>query len=52
MQINRKTLMWAIIGVLFLAVLFLSFKIGAGGDSVSTVGKVASVTANSMVGGC
>ena len=52
MQINRKNLMWGVIIVLFLAVLFLSFKIGAGGSSVSTAGKVASVTANSMVGGC
>lgn len=51
MQINRRTLMWGIIAILFIITLFVSFKTGAG-NSVSTAGQAAGAASNAMVGGC
>lgn len=51
MQINRRTLMWGIIAILFIITLFVSFKTGTG-TSVSTAGQAASTASNAMVGGC
>ena len=55
MQIKKKTMLWVIIAVMFIAVLFLTFKAGAVNTAVSTAGQAVSTvsTASSgMVGGC
>lgn len=50
---ERRTIMWIIIAVLFLAVLFTSFKAGAVGSSVSTISAATqSASSSAMVGGC
>lgn len=52
---NTGVTLWIVIGVLFVAALFLTFKAGATG-SVETVqataGAVKSATYSGMVGGC
>lgn len=51
---DKQTLMWIIIGVLFLAVLFMTFKASGSGVS-STAGATkgaSSAVYSSMVGGC
>ena len=56
MQINKRTLLWAVIAILFIVTLFVSFKAGAVGSAVSSTGQAASaaqsVASNAMVGGC
>ena len=56
MQIRKKTLMWIVIGILFLAVLFLTFKVSGDTSGVQATGQVAKAAASSassgMVGGC
>jgi len=55
MQIRKKTLMWIVIGVLFLAVLFLTFKVSGNTSAVQTAGQVVKSAAPAgagMVGGC
>ena len=55
MQIDRRTILWAVIAVLFFVALFVTFKAGAGavassaGQAVSSAGSSAS---GGMVGGC
>jgi len=51
---NRKTTLWMAIGVLFIAALFLSFKAGAGVETVQAAGSAAqsAVSYGGMVGGC
>jgi len=55
-KMDKKVLMWIIIGVLFLAVLFLTFKtnsintIQSAGAAAQTAASVAS--SSQMVGGC
>ena len=55
MQINRRTLMWGIIAILFIITLFVSFKTGAG-SAVASAGQAISESqsspASAMVGGC
>lgn len=56
-KMERRMLLWIIIGVLFIAVLFLTFKAGTGGSSstvIQSAGSVARSAASSsgMVGGC
>lgn len=56
MQINRRTLLWGFIAILFIVTLFVVFKAGSGGAVVSSTDQVASVArsaaSNAMVGGC
>ena len=56
MEIKKSTLLWVLIGVLFIVTLFLTFKTGSSGVGVATVksASVATKTAASsgMVGGC
>ena len=50
---ERRTFLWIAIAILFLAVLFMSFKAGTVGSSVSAVSAAAQSTCSSaMVGGC
>ena len=55
---NNKTLMWIIIGVLFVAVLFLTFKAAATGNTsavqsgASAAQSAAQSASSAMVGGC
>ena len=56
-KMNTRITLWVIIGLLFIAALFLTFKAGAAG-SVGTVQAAGSAVTNSapsysgMVGGC
>ena len=55
MQIRKKTLMWIVIGVLFLAVLFLTFKVSGNTSAAQATGQVTRTAASAgagMVGGC
>ena len=50
---KRKKILWIVIGVLFIAVLFLTFKVGVAGNAVQSTGSAAkSVVSSGMVGGC
>lgn len=55
---DRKVLMWAVIAVMFVLVLFLTFKAGAPSTNAasvaaSTAGQAASSASyGGMVGGC
>ena len=41
MEIRKNTLVWVVIGVLFLAVLFLTYKVSSlSGNAVSNSGKL------------
>ena len=52
-KMERKTWLWIIIGILFLLVLFLVFKVGTTGNVVQSAGSAAqSVASSGMVGGC
>jgi len=56
-DINKKTLLWIIIGILVIATIFLTFKassIGTGAaQTTASAAKTAASTASSgMVGGC
>ena len=52
-KMNKRIVLWAIIGILFLAVLYLTFKTGASDVSTVETAAVASRSAASqMVGGC
>ena len=53
MQMNRRTLLWAVITILFIITLFIAFKAGAGGAiSTGQAVGVAQGASNAMVGGC
>ena len=56
MQINRRTLLWGVIAILFIVTLFVVFKAtGNGGAAVSSTGQAVSAAqsaSNAMVGGC
>lgn len=53
MHNGTKNFLWIAIAVLFLAVLFMSFKAGAGGSSVSAISAATqSASSSAMVGGC
>ena len=58
-KMKRNTMMWSIIGVLFVSVIFLTFQAGASSGTViqaaSQAAPVASQSASAaggMVGGC
>ena len=52
-KMEKKTLLWVVIGVMFLAVLFLTFKVSGNAGAAQTTGQVAkSVVSSGMVGGC
>ena len=55
-KMDRKIAMWIAIAVLFLAVLFLTFKAGgnvtASAESAGTAAKSAASSYGGMVGGC
>ena len=50
---ERKTVLWIIIGALFLAVLFIAFMAGAGvsADALTNTANAAAGS-SAMVGGC
>mgnify|MGYP001580169930 FL=1 len=53
-KINRKILLWIIIGILFIAVLFMTFK-SANSSAAQATGqavKTAASAGSGMVGGC
>ena len=55
MQMNRRTLMWGVIAILFIITLFVSFKTGSGSAAVSTATQTATAAksaSSAMVGGC
>ena len=56
MQIKKNTLLWVAIAVLFIAVLFVTFKAGTGSTAISATTQAVSTAkgaaANTMVGGC
>ena len=50
---ERKILLWIVIGILFVAVLFLIFKVSTGNVVQSAGSAVESVASSGgMVGGC
>ena len=56
-EINKKTMLWIVIGILVIATIFLTFKassIGAGAaQATASAAKTAVSTASGgMVGGC
>ena len=52
-EVSKNTLMWIVIGLLFLGVLYLSFKTGSTNvASVQTAATTAKSAASQMVGGC
>ncbi len=59
-KVENRIWLWVVIGALFIVVLFLVFKAGAGGDVVKSAGGAATSAAKTsaassyggMVGGC
>ena len=56
-KMEKKTMLWIVIGVLFVGALFLTFQAGATGNVVAAQGAVKTVAAvaqssSGMVGGC
>ena len=54
-RMEKRIWLWVVIAVLFVAVLFLTFKvgnIGATGNVVQSAGSVAQSAGSAMVGGC
>ncbi len=51
---DRRIIMWIVIGLLFLATLYLTFKSPTTGNvaAVQSAGAAAQSAASSMVGGC
>jgi len=50
---KRRIFMWVVIGILFLAVLYVTFKTGNANAVGNTVAATKSVASSSgMVGGC
>lgn len=51
---NMRIALWIVIGMLFVAVLFMSFKVGAGNIETvqATTNTVKSAASSAMVGGC
>lgn len=53
MMIKKKTLLWAVIGILFLAVIYLTFKVNNFSvGSVQSAATSAASAGSAMVGGC
>lgn len=52
-EVNKNTLIWIVIGLLFLGVIYLTFKTGnTNAASVQTAATTAKSAASQMVGGC
>ena len=56
-KINKKTILWIVIGILVIATIFLTFKsssigTGAAQSTASAVRTAASTASSGMVGGC
>ena len=50
---DKKIMLWVLIGVLFIFTLFLTFKAGAGSiGTAQAVSTAASSSSGGMVGGC
>lgn len=52
MQIDKRTLLWGVIIILFVITLFVFFKAGAGTTATGQAVKAVQSTSNAMVGGC
>ena len=55
MQMNRRTLLWGVIAILFIVTLVVTFQAGASGAAVSSTEQAVSIAqsaSNAMVGGC
>jgi len=53
MQIDKKTLLWIVIAVLFIVTLFVFFKAGSGSAATGQAANaVKSAASSAMVGGC
>jgi len=57
MEINKKTMLWIVIGILLIATIFLAFKAsligtGAAQATASAARTAASAASSGMVGGC
>lgn len=53
-NMDRRTLLWIAVGILFIIALFLAFKTGNAGTAVSAkaVASAAQSSAPAMIGGC
>ena len=56
-KINKKTMLWIVIGILLIATIFLTFKAssigtGAAQATASAARTAASTASSGMVGGC
>lgn len=55
-DINKKTMLWIVIGILVIAAIFLTFKassIGGAAQATASAARTAASTASGgMVGGC
>ncbi len=54
---DKKIILWIVIGILFLAALYLIFQVGSGSVAAQNVGAVtnpavSSASSSGMVGGC
>lgn len=49
---EKNTILWVAIGALFLAVLFMTFKIAGASSLASAAAPAAKAAAGAMVGGC
>lgn len=56
MQMDRRTILWVAVAILFIITLLVVFKAGAGGAAVSSTGQAVSAAktaaSSAMVGGC
>lgn len=53
-KMDKKTIMWVVIGVLFLVALYLIFQLGSGSIAAQSVAPATkpAVSSSGMVGGC
>jgi hypothetical protein len=55
-KMERRIVLWVVIGAMFIATLFLTFKVGSVSSGVETVqaagGAVKAAASSGMVGGC
>lgn len=52
---ESKTILWAVIGIIFLLTIYIVFQAGSGGavsSAGSAVSSAASTASSQMVGGC
>jgi len=52
---ESKTILWAVIGIIFLLAVYMVFQAGSGGavsSAGSSVSSAASTASSQMVGGC